>query len=364
MINAVQPGDLLDQVHLLFEVHAEAGNDHHAIFGGVVDGYFEAELLEKFYVFRGGKFYAEQFADFVGAERELLEFGRMRECVHDTVGELAAGGLQNELCGAPAGPITDANIPAALEAIRRFRAQLEFLGGGADVLWLEIGALDQDVHRLVIDLGVLATHDTGKGDGFGFIGDQQHLAGERPLLGIERRELLVLGGAADDDGGLPFPALRDEVIIEGVQRLAGFEHHVVRDVHDVADAADTDFFERRAEPIGTGANLHAPNYTGGVPRAEFGVVEADGDEALNARTTGIGRKRNVRHFQRVARNGADLAGDANNAVEVGAIGSDFEIVDHITGGAAEIFSDRLADLCVLGKNQEAIHLVGQAKFLG
>ena len=34
------------------------------------------------------------------------------------------------------------------------------------------------------------------------------------------------------------------MIIERVQRLADFQHHKIRDIHDVVDAADADFFQR------------------------------------------------------------------------------------------------------------------------
>ncbi len=36
-------------------------------------------------------------------------------------------------------------------------------------------------------------------------------------------------------GDLPPARLHQEIIVEGVQRLAIFEHHVIGDVHDVAD---------------------------------------------------------------------------------------------------------------------------------
>jgi predicted alpha/beta-fold hydrolase len=52
------------------------------------------------------------------------------------------------------------------------------------------------------------------------------------------------GGAADDDGRrLPSLPLANQMIIKRVQRLADFEHDVIRHVHDVADAADADFFQ-------------------------------------------------------------------------------------------------------------------------
>ena len=72
------------------------------------------------------------------------------------------------------------------------------------------------------------------------------------------------------------------MIIERVQRLAGFEHDVIRHVHDVVDAADADFFQRRAQPIRAGPNLHAFDDARRVTRAKFGVFDAHGDEIVTA----------------------------------------------------------------------------------
>ena len=48
--------------------------------------------------------------------------------------------------------------------------------------------------------------------------------------------------------GCAVRALGDEMIIKRVQRLAAFQHDVIRHVHDVADAADADFLQRVAQP--------------------------------------------------------------------------------------------------------------------
>ena len=85
--------------------------------------------------------------------------------------------------------------------------------------------------------------------------------------------------------------LGQQMVIEGVERLADFKHHVVGDVHDVADAADADFFEHAPEPIRAGADLHAANDAGGVTRTQLGVFEAHGDEVFGLRLAlaGLGR---------------------------------------------------------------------------
>ena len=56
--------------------------------------------------------------------------------------------------------------------------------------------------------------------------------------------------------------------IEGVQRLAEFQHHVVRDIDDVIDGAQTDFFKALAEPLWTRPHLDTANATDAVERGE------------------------------------------------------------------------------------------------
>ena len=71
-----------------------------------------------------------------------------------------------------------------------------------------------------------------------------------------------------------------------------------------------------------------------------------------------------RHSQRVARQRGDFPRDADDTVEVGTVGGDFEVIQHIGGGAAEIFRERLAYPGVLAQDQEAVNRAGETKFLG
>jgi hypothetical protein len=92
-------------------------------------------------------------------------------------------------------------------------------------------------------------------------------------LAVERDELLAGPRAADDNGRFAILAFGDEVIIKRVQRLADFEHHVIRHVHDVVDAADADFFQRASEANPGWPDFHAFDDAGGVTRAKIRIFE-------------------------------------------------------------------------------------------
>ena len=51
----------------------------------------------------------------------------------------------------------------------------------------------------------------------------------------------------------------------------------------------------------------------------------------------------------------NFARDADDAVQVGPVRRDFQIVNHIAAGAAQIFGERLADLRV--RAQDEIHRI-------
>ena len=89
------------------------------------------------------------------------------------------------------------------------------------------------------------THDARQGNAARGIGDEQIVWVECVLATIEGRELLTVGGAADhhfrNAGRIGLNASK----IEGVQRLPRLQHHVVRNIDHVVDAAQPHLFEGR-----------------------------------------------------------------------------------------------------------------------
>ena len=68
--------------------------------------------------------------------------------------------------------------------------------------------------------------------------------------------------------------------IESMQWLSGLEHHKVGHVHDIIDAADTNFLEGAAQPIRAGPNSDAANDAGRVAGTKVGVLNANRHERL------------------------------------------------------------------------------------
>ncbi len=234
------------------------------------------------------------------------------------------------------------------EPVGRLRFEAEARAGEADRRRREVRRFEHDRLRRAGHLGRGAAHDAGQRLRHRGVRNHQHLRQQLALLAVEGRYLLVLARVADAQLGTG--QLR---VVERVQRLAGFDHHVVRDVDDVADAADADGGEPAGEPGGRGADGDVRE---GRDVARAGGTVLDGDAQI-ARDGGIGRRRE-RHdgiTERRVEPDRDLAREADHAEAVGPVGGDLEI-DHRVGRAAVLGGDVFH-----GRHFEAGHVEGMGQ---
>ncbi len=229
----------------------------------------------------------------------------------------------DELGAAGGGPIQPLRIGPALEPVRRLAVQIQPPRGAQDPRAREICALQQDVAGLLGDLGGGSTHHAGQGDGTLQVADEQVLRRQGALHVVEGHQPLAVARVAHDDAGAGEP-----VHVERVERLAQFEHGVVRGVHHVRDRAHARGGETRlhlqgAHPRG----IHAADDPGEVVGAALGSVEADrghrGGLLIGFMQLEIGRT------QGDARAGRDLTRHAVHAEEVRAVGLNLDVEDGI-----------------------------------
>ena len=178
----------------------------------------------------GGDGLAEEALDARRPEGHA-DLGRRRRLrVHDPDGGSAAGPAQDER-RRPVGPEARHGVLLALlEAQARLAAQGVAEGRAPDADGVEDGRLDDDPPRGRPDLAGGTTHDAGDGQRAGLVGDEERLGRELALDVVERLEALALPGEPDDDA-----AVVDGIGIEGVDRLAQLDEHVVAGVDDVGD---------------------------------------------------------------------------------------------------------------------------------
>src|ERR1051326_2735334 len=149
--------------------------------------------------------------------------------------------------GASAVPpiISAASSTAALESVRRVGLDAEAARGAADDRGLEPRALEEDVLRRRGDLALRAADDAAEADGFVGVGDDAGVLVKLAHFVVEAAHRFA-GLAFADDDRIALQAIE----VEGMQRVAEGEHHVVRGVDDVVDRAEADGFESRGDFCG------------------------------------------------------------------------------------------------------------------
>ena len=261
----------------------------------------------------------------------------------------AAADLDQQLRRAPRGVRGQLRREPALEARGGLAAQPQPRRGAADARRVELRGLQQHARRALGDLAVKAAHHAGEGDRAAVVGDQQRVVAQLADLAVERPQPLALACEAHDDRAL------QAVGVEGVQRVAEFEHDVVRHVDDVVDRALAGGAQALLHPARRGPDAHALDHGGDVAGTQIRVVDRDGG---GLRDVGIALGvLAVREAQRRARDRGDLAGDAGHVHHVGAVRPGVHVQHHV----AEVVGERRADRRVRGQLEDALVLLGQAQ---
>ena len=329
--------------------------------GGFFAGDGELECFEGRTHLGGRNVEAKFFGDVVVGDDDFTlprDIAADAECGADDV---ATSGRNDQIDGAISGFEGTVNIDAAFVAIGRIGREPESLAGGADGLALEERALEDEIGGVGADAGIHAAHNAGDDQGLGGVRDDQHLGSEHALLAVERREFFSRDGATNDDlSAAKFTR------VEGVQRMTGFEHHIVADVDDVIDRTEADGGEARLEPRGARANLNAGNNVCGVEWAVFRTVDADGGQEIAAQSRACRFvDRAAEDFLRVEERELEPRGEFTRDAEVregvGAVGRDLDIEHGVSG--REHIVDGGTERRAVRENEEAGGIFGDAEFL-
>ncbi len=138
------------------------------------------------------------------------------------------------------------------------------------------------------------------------------------------------------------------MIIKRVQRLATFKHDVIRHVHDIANAADADFFQRAFKPVRTRPDFHTFDDARGVTRTNLRVFDFHRNQV--SCLAAAGRKFDLCNPQRITSDRRNFTCNTDDAVEVGTVRRDFEVINNIAATATEKFAKRFSNGCVGWQN--------------
>ncbi|MCW0450588.1 hypothetical protein NB706_003422 [Xanthomonas sacchari] len=185
------------------------------------------------------------------------------------------------------------------------------------------------------------------------IGDQQERRIQHGLAAIEQGQGLAVARVAHADRAL------QGVQVEGMHRLAQFQHHVLGDVHQQRQrthAAAAQAFghpQRRLR-----RRIQVLDHAAAITRRVGARVQRHRQRTLAAH-----RGRRHRQRQHVAAAGrGHVVGDAAHAEAVGAVGGELDLDAGV--GQAQILDQRLADRRIVGQFEQAGRVAVQAQLLG
>ena len=266
--------------------------------------------------------------------------------------DLAAGPLRDE-AGRPVRPETrETPFLALLEAEAGVGPQRVTEGRPPDADRVEDGGLDDDLGRVVADLGAGTAHDAGDADRAARVGDEQRLGLQLANDVVEGLESLAGFRAADDD-----PAIADERGVVCVDRFAELDHDVVRGIDDVADRPVSGSKEPHLDAVGRWCDPDVADPPTDELRAEVGVAHLD-MEALGRRLARFGQIGRW-HPDLAAGDGRQLARKADDRQRVTAIGLDIDVEHDV---AIEL-GQRCPERRVLGQDQDPVGVAGQAELV-
>ena len=188
--------------------------------------------------------------------------------IHDIHRHLTASQLLTQLCGILQSVDDAIGVDTTLKAERSIGAQAVTTGRLTNPCGMEVSRLQHHVLRGLIGTTTLSAKDTGDTHGFLGIADGQVTLRELVLLTIERHKRRTLGH------GLHHNLVAFHHIgIEGMQGLAQRHHHVVGDIHDIVDGAQTNGGQLILQPIGRFFYLTVSYADTGIALASLGVLD-------------------------------------------------------------------------------------------
>ena len=317
--------------------------------GGNVDGsalYGDLQTAEIFYHVGLGNVGAEEGIDPLNLQLHSTGLGDIVEDIDHAIHDFSGAQKLYQLTGTVDGRDGKHGINVLLKLAGGFGTHAQREGSLTDGGAVKVGRLKDHIHGVVYDLGVLATHDTGKTDGLLSIGNDQHAGSQLSTVAIQSDQSFTLHSFTDDDllGG-------NIAIVKGMHGLTVFQHDIVGDIDDVVNGADTVGTESLAEPLGGGGDLHIANHTGGVAVAESICGNLYIDHVRKLTLCAATDDRLV-VLHRQVEGGGRLTGKANERIAVGTVVGDFEFYHRVI--IADDGVDVITGLAILFQNPDAV----------
>ena len=335
VVVAVKACDFLDEVGRQSQVGTPRGGCHgeHAVFRSLNNAANGAQQLSD--TLRAVR-HTGQALNLTDGQRDDDGLAALIDIRHALI-DRATAVLDKQLNGALRRDGGQRRIGAALEPLCGLGVQLVTTGATRDRHGVKVRGFEQDVCRVLADLGVGTTHDTCNTDNaralaLRRVGDQQILRVEVTLFLIQGHQRFAGASTAHDDRGSKVTQ------VVGVHRLAKVQHDVVRDVDSQGQRAHARSFKALDHParrrsVRVGATNDACNEAVHADAStDRGVIREDNREAIGVRSRRLARNhaRQAGIAERGTRRVRVLAGNAAHREAVTTVRSHVNLQDLFT----------------------------------
>ena len=265
---ALQASDFLDQVFLDLDVEAVARRRDDEVLA--IAGKRQGQAREQFADTLGGQRQPEHLGDARRAQAHRLPRRQARRRLADRP-RLAAADIDHQPRGTLERAPRAGEVDAALETMRRVRNEAIAPRTPGNRRRREKGRFEEHLGGGRGDAAGFVAHDPGHRHRTLCIADQQDVGLQGQRLLVEQADRLARLRHAGVDGAV------QAAVVESMQRLSEFEHHVVGDVDQRRDRTQAAALQAPPHPRrGGGGAIDAGDHPTAVARAGRGRVEHDG----------------------------------------------------------------------------------------
>ena len=224
---------------------------------------------------------------------------------------------------------------------------------------MEIGALEHYVGRRLIGAATLAAEDAGDTHRLLGIADAQVVLAQRVLLAIEGDKPGAFGLGAHHN----LVALH-HVGIKAVHGLSVGHHHIVGDVDNIVDGAQTDGAEFVLQPLGTLLHLASRDAQTGITLACLGILNLhlDGQVVVvdsESAAVGAMERSGTAILLEI---GIEVAGNTPVREGISAVGRNVDLNQPVAL-EMKIFGSGLPNRCIVGQHNDTIMAAAHTYFV-
>ena len=269
VVVAHQAGHLFNQIHLAVQVDRPGGRYAHVpalvvLLQLAADGLQGAHdaLIAEITRFAVLQHRPQQVVQGVAAQMEGRG-GLLRAALHPAAHHLSTAQLLQQGHRPIRSGQRGFRWQSLLEAAAGFRAKTHAAGRAAHGHARKNRGFQPDRSGAVGDGLLGSPHHAGQGDRLVGVGHHEGVAAEIALLAVEGGEGFAIATVAQPHPlGLGLAALQgcQPFTVEGMQRLARFQHHQIGDVDNVVDRPNARLFQTLLNPPGRGGHSDIPQF--------------------------------------------------------------------------------------------------------